>query len=71
MLEEEFADTEVTSGKSQVHIAGQSDEGIQVNPCTDDLVPSLPNPASLVQGRSRANKGHTNWYKDFAMRTLL
>ena len=67
MLEEEFAVTEVTSGKSQVHIVDQSDEEIQANPGTDDVVPSVPNPASPVQGRSRANKGHTNWYKDFAM----
>ena len=29
---------------------------------------SVPSPASPLQGRSRDNKGHTNWYKDFAMK---
>jgi hypothetical protein len=33
------------------------------------FVQIAPNPASPVQGRSRANKGHTNWYQDYAMTT--
>ena len=61
MLEEEFAVTEVTSGKSQVHIVDQSDEEIQANPGTDDVVPCVPSPASPFQSRSRVNKGHTTW----------